>query len=74
MEQNQIQVEKALQAAQMYYYQDMPMKKIAAELNISHSTVSRLLNWARSHGIDERVGETDCFKRGDIGWHQRGDK
>ena len=53
MEQNQVQLEKALQASQMYYYQDMPMKKIAAELNISHSTVSRLLNWARSHGIVE---------------------
>ncbi|MCB0018777.1 MAG: sugar-binding transcriptional regulator [Anaerolineales bacterium] len=53
MEQNQDQLVKALQAAQMYYYQDLPMKKIAVELGVSHSTVSRLLAWARSNGLVE---------------------
>ena len=53
MEHNQDQLVKALQAAQMYYYQDLPMKKIAVELGVSHSTVSRLLAWARSNGLVE---------------------
>ena len=47
------QAANALQAAQMYYYQNLPMKKIAAELGVSASTVSRLLMWAREHGIVE---------------------
>lgn len=46
-------LESALQAAQMYYYQNLPMKKIAHELKVSHSTVSRLLSWARSQGLIE---------------------
>lgn len=53
MEQRQKQLENALQAAQMYYYQNLPMKKIAAELEVSHSTVSRLLSWARDQGLIE---------------------
>lgn len=47
------QAEDALQAAQMYYYQNLPMKKIAAELGVSPSTISRLLSWARERGIVE---------------------
>ncbi|MBK8901242.1 MAG: sugar-binding transcriptional regulator [Anaerolineaceae bacterium] len=47
------QLESALHAAQMYYYQNLPMKKIAAELQVSHSTVSRLLSWARDQGLIE---------------------
>ncbi len=53
MNNKQKQLENALQAAQMYYYQNLPMKKIAAELKVSHSTISRLLTWARNQGLIE---------------------
>lgn len=53
MDTKQEQLESALHAAQMYYYQNLPMKTIAAELKVSHSTVSRLLSWARSQGLIE---------------------
>ena len=50
---NDNQLEKALQAAQMYYFQNLPMKRIASELQVSHSTISRLLTWARNEGLIE---------------------
>ncbi|MCP5096823.1 MAG: sugar-binding transcriptional regulator [Chloroflexi bacterium] len=53
MEFKQKQLENALNAAQMYYYQNIPMKKIAVELQVSYSTVSRLLSWARDQGLIE---------------------
>ena len=53
MDFKQKQLENALNAAQMYYYQNLPMKKIAAELQVSYSTVSRLLSWARDQGLIE---------------------
>ena len=53
MEANRKQAEDALQAAQMYYYQNLPMKKIATELQVSLSTISRLLTWARDNGLVE---------------------
>lgn len=53
MEGDQKQLTKAIQAAQMYYYQNLPMKKIAAELDVSHSTISRLLTWAKNQGLVE---------------------
>lgn len=53
MDSRQRQLQVALQAARMYYYQDLPMKKIAGELGVSHSTVSRLLAWARAEGLIE---------------------
>ena len=53
MDTSKKQAESALQAAQMYYYQNLPMKKIAVELGVSASTVSRLLTWAREHGMVE---------------------
>ena len=53
MEHDQHQLENALRAAQMYYYQNLPMKRIAAELRVSHSTISRLLTWARNEGLIE---------------------
>ncbi len=53
MEFEQRQLGKAVQAAQMYYYQNLPMKQIASELNVSHSTISRLLEWARQQGLVE---------------------
>lgn len=46
-------LENALKAAQMYYFQNLPMKRIAAELQVSHSTISRLLTWARNEGLIE---------------------
>jgi len=41
----------ALRAAQLYYLQDLTMEAIGDELNISRSSVSRLLDLARSRGI-----------------------
>ena len=67
MDPKQKQLENALHAAQMYYYQNLPMKKIAAELQVSHSTVSRLLSWARDEGlieirINDRRGRADSLE------------
>lgn len=46
----------ALTAAKLYYLQDMTMDAIAAELNTSRSSVSRLLSFARDTGlVDIRV-------------------
>jgi len=53
MSYSQKQMETAVQVAQMYYYQNLPMKTIAAELGVSHSTISRLLSWAREQGLIE---------------------
>lgn len=41
----------SIKAARMYYYQDMTTDAIAKELNVSRSTVSRLLSYAKSHGL-----------------------
>jgi transcriptional regulator with XRE-family HTH domain len=38
---------EALHAAQLYYERDRTMEQIAAELNVSRSSVSRLLSYAR---------------------------
>ena len=43
----------ALRAAQLYYLQDMTMDAIAAELDTSRSSVSRLLAHARDTGLVE---------------------
>lgn len=43
----------ALQAAQLYYVQDMTMDAIARELSTSRSSVSRLLSAARETGLVE---------------------
>ncbi len=43
----------ALHAAQLYYLQDLTMDTIAAELGTSRSSVSRLLDYARSTGLVE---------------------
>ena len=46
----------ALHAAQLYYQQDLTMEAIGAELRVSRSSVSRLLQLARDSGIvDIRV-------------------
>jgi DNA-binding transcriptional regulator LsrR (DeoR family) len=41
----------ALKVARMYYYQNMTSEVIAHELNVSRSTVSRLLTYAREQGL-----------------------
>ena len=43
----------ALRAAQLYYLQDLTMDAIARELHTSRSSVSRLLSYARDHGLVE---------------------
>lgn len=43
----------ALQAANLYYLQDLTMGAIAAELRTSRSSVSRLLTFARESGLVE---------------------
>ena len=43
----------ALRAAQLYYLQDLTMDAIASELHTSRSSVSRLLSYARDHGLVE---------------------
>ena len=45
------QMSVALQAAQLYYQQDQTMETIARELNMSRSSVSRLLSHARKIGL-----------------------
>lgn len=41
----------ALKVARMYYYQNMTSEAIAHELNVSRSTISRLLSYAREQGL-----------------------
>ena len=55
----------ALHAAQLYYQQDLTMEAIGHELNVSRSSVSRLLDLARERGIvDIRVNQpTDDPRR-----------
>jgi deoxyribonucleoside regulator len=43
----------ALRASQLYYLQDLTMEAIARELDTSRSSVSRLLSYAREHGLVE---------------------
>jgi deoxyribonucleoside regulator len=46
----------AIQAARMYYYQNMTTEAIAQELSMSRSTISRLLSFARRQGlVDIRI-------------------
>jgi len=42
---------EALKVARLYYYQNMTTDAIALELNVSRSTVSRLLTYAKAHGL-----------------------
>ena len=46
-------VKLSLRAAQLYYQQDLTMEAIGNELNVSRSSVSRLLQMARDRGIVE---------------------
>ncbi len=42
---------EALKVARLYYYQNMTTDAIALELNVSRSTVSRLLSYAKAKGL-----------------------
>jgi DNA-binding transcriptional regulator LsrR (DeoR family) len=47
---------EAIRAARMYYYQNLTTEAIAHELNMSRSTISRLLSFARQNGlVDIRI-------------------
>lgn len=45
--------EDALKVARMYYHLGLATTEIAKELGIARPTISRLLSWARSHGLVE---------------------
>ena len=47
----QEKVSSAIRIAKMYYYHDMTTKTIASELNVSRSSVSRLLSFAKQEGL-----------------------
>ncbi|MCB2214040.1 helix-turn-helix domain-containing protein [bacterium] len=42
---------EAIKVARLYYYQNRSMKEIAKEINVSRSTISRLLKFARTEGL-----------------------
>ncbi len=49
-------LEAAIRVARMYYYQEMTSEAIAREMQVSRSTVSRLLSFARQEGlVDIRI-------------------
>jgi len=49
-------IRDAIRAARMYYYQSLTTEAIAHELNMSRSTISRLLSFARQNGlVDIRI-------------------
>ncbi|MGD0708297.1 MAG: sugar-binding domain-containing protein [Anaerolineaceae bacterium] len=49
-------ISDAIRAARMYYYRNMTAEAIAHELNMSRSTISRLLGFARQQGlVDIRI-------------------
>ncbi|HEX7022541.1 MAG TPA: sugar-binding transcriptional regulator [Trueperaceae bacterium] len=45
--------EDALKVARMYYHLDYTTEQIAGQLGVSRPTVSRLLSWAKAHGLVE---------------------
>jgi DNA-binding transcriptional regulator LsrR (DeoR family) len=49
-------LEAAIHVARMYYYQELTTEAIAREMQVSRSTVSRLLSFARQEGlVDIRI-------------------
>jgi deoxyribonucleoside regulator len=51
-------IEDAIRAARMYYYQNLTTDAIAHEMNVSRSTISRLLSFARQNGlVDIRIAD-----------------
>jgi len=50
--------EAAIHVARMYYYQEMTTEAIAREMQVSRSTVSRLLSFAKQEGlVDIRISD-----------------
>lgn len=54
-------LEAAIHVARMYYYQEMTSEAIAREMQVSRSTVSRLLSFAKQEGLVE-IRITDPFE------------
>jgi DNA-binding transcriptional regulator LsrR (DeoR family) len=51
-----VKINNAIRAARMYYYQGMTSGAIAREMNLSRSTVSRLISFAKEEGyVDIRI-------------------
>ena len=48
---DQDRVHDAVRVARMYYYQNMKTELIAKEMNVSRSTVSRMLSFAKAEGL-----------------------
>ena len=44
-------ISEAVKAARMYYYQNMTTQAIAREFQVSRSTISRLISFARENGL-----------------------
>jgi DNA-binding transcriptional regulator LsrR (DeoR family) len=44
-------IQEAIKAARLYYYQNKTTEAIANEMNVSRSTVSRMLKFAREEGL-----------------------
>jgi DNA-binding transcriptional regulator LsrR (DeoR family) len=44
-------INEAIKVARLYYYQDRSTKEIAGEMNVSRSTISRLLKFANEEGL-----------------------
>jgi len=54
----QEKLEAAIHVARMYYYQEMTTQAIAREMQVSRSTVSRLLSFAKREGfVDIRISD-----------------
>ena len=50
---NPEKIADALRVAKMYYYYNLTTEMIAREMNVSRSTVSRLLSFAKEEGFVE---------------------
>ncbi|MCK5795329.1 MAG: hypothetical protein KAH12_11520, partial [Anaerolineales bacterium] len=51
-------ISDAVKAARMYYYQNMTTQAIAQEFQVSRSTISRLISFAKDNGlVDIRVND-----------------
>ncbi|MGA9532865.1 MAG: sugar-binding domain-containing protein [Anaerolineales bacterium] len=50
---NSQKIEEVVNVARLYYYQNMTTSAIAKEMNVSRSTISRMLSFARSEGLVE---------------------
>ncbi|WP_054687250.1 sugar-binding transcriptional regulator [Microbacterium sp. No. 7] len=58
--------EDALRAAQLYYLQDLNMDAVAREMNLSRSSVSRLISYARESGLVQITVTSPQEAMGDV--------